>query len=426
MRKHSLKCIITTNIFYTKKIIFSRLFDIKKFFLQTLHIFDIIETICTLRRIIMDFNLYIPINVISGRDALIGNSGRLREFGSKCLIVTGGKSARLSGALDDMEKALTQENIEYALYDKIGPNPRLDLCFAAAEKARKMKADFIVGIGGGSPLDAAKAVAVYASNEQLTMDEIYTAKERNRALPLVLVGTTSGTGSEVGKVSVLTHPVTGRKKSISPVDCFPSLTFADPKYTISMPYDITVSTALDAMAHALEGYMGVKCTDIPTLFGEKAVELIWKGLLFLHENKETRLLPDEELREALYYGSLYAGITLAYCGTAFPHPLGYILTENYGTPHGKACTAFMDEFIERAEQFTPEKLGKVLSIMGIDKDTLKKVVSELTDLKGITMTENQILAYCSRFDTPPANFTFSPGGFTKEEAVKIFKEKFLK
>ena len=374
----------------------------------------------------MDFNLFIPVNVISGKDAVLKNSEKLRDFGSRCLIVTGGKSARLCGALSDMENALTKEGISYEIYDRIGPNPRLDHCFEAGRIARETESDFIVGIGGGSPLDAAKAVAVYAANEAMTADEIYTAKQRNRALPIVLVGTTAGTGSEVGRVSVLTHPVTGRKKSISPVDCFPALTFADPKYTASMPYDITVSTALDAMAHALEGYMSVKCTDIPALFGEKAIELIWSGLTFLYENRDEKLLPDEKLREALYYGSLYAGITLSYCGTAFPHPLGYILTENYGTPHGKACTAFTDEFVDRAAEFTPEKLTRALSIMATDKESFKKVITELTDIRDITMTEEEINSCCQRFDTAPANFSFSPGGFTKEDAVKVLKERFMK
>ncbi len=374
----------------------------------------------------MDFNLFIPVNVISGKDAVLKSSEKLRDFGSRCLIVTGGKSARLCGALSDMENALTKEGISYEIYDRIGPNPRLDHCFEAGRIARETESDFIVGIGGGSPLDAAKAVAVYAANEAMTADGIYTAKQRNRALPIVLVGTTAGTGSEVGRVSVLTHPVTGRKKSISPADCFPALTFADPKYTASMPYDITVSTALDAMAHALEGYMSVKCTDIPTLFGEKAIELIWSGLTFLYENRDEKLLPDEKLREALYYGSLYAGITLSYCGTAFPHPLGYILTENYGTPHGKACTAFTDEFVDRAAEFTPEKLTRALSIMETDKESFKKVITELTDIRDITMTEEEINSCCQRFDTAPANFSFSPGGFTKEDAVKVLKERFMK
>ncbi len=372
----------------------------------------------------MDFNLHLPIRVISGKNAVSKSSNQLKAFGSTCLIVTGGKSSRLCGALTDMEDALSKEGIRYDVYDKIGPNPRLDHCYEASVRAREIGAEFIIGIGGGSPLDAAKAVAVYASNPDMTMDEIYTQAERNKALPIVLVGTTAGTGSEVGKVSVLTHPVSGRKKSISPMDCYPTLTFADPTYTASMPYDITVSTALDAMAHVLEGYMGSKCTDIPTLFGERAMELIWKGLSFLYENREEKLLPDEDMRAELYYGSLYAGITLAYCGTAFPHPLGYVLTENYGVPHGKACTAFMGLFVDRAAEFTPERLERALLVMKTDKNTFKRVIETLTDLRGITMTENEIKGFCERWSAIPANFTFSPGGFTREDAENAFRSLF--
>lgn len=374
----------------------------------------------------MDFNLFLPINVISGEDAVSKNSSKLCECGKTCLIVTGGKSSVTCGALPDVKEALEKEGIAYEIYNKIGPNPRLDHCFEAGEIARKIGADFIVGVGGGSPLDAAKAVAVYAANEGLAMEEIYTVTKRNKALPLVLVGTTAGTGSEVGRVSVLTNPSDGRKKSISPLDCYPTLTFADPKYTCSMPFDVTVSTALDAMAHALEGYMSSKCTDIPALFAEKAFGLIWQGLYFLYENKSEKALPDKKLREALYYGSLYAGITLGYCGTAFPHPLGYILTENYGIAHGKACTVFADSFIDRSEKYTPEKLRRALSIMETDKESFKKIIAGLTDVNDITMTEEEIMLYCSRFDTPPGNFISSPGSFTKEDAVAILKNKFLK
>ena len=135
----------------------------------------------------------------------------IKTFGKKCIIVTGGKSALLSGALDDMKYALKECDIKYEIYDKIGPNPRIDHCHEAGEIARKFGADFIVGIGGGSPLDAAKAVAVYAANPEMKRDEIYTTTNRNKALPIVAIGTTAGTGSEVGRVSVLTNPDTGRK-----------------------------------------------------------------------------------------------------------------------------------------------------------------------------------------------------------------------
>ena len=369
----------------------------------------------------MDFNFYSPINVKSGKNCVAENSALLTKYGKKCLIVTGGSSAKKSGALDDVIKALEKEGTAYEIYDKITENPRIDHCHEAGCIAREYGADFIIGIGGGSPLDAAKAVAVYAANPAFSPEDIYTPEKREKALPIVVIGTTAGTGSEVGRVSVLTNPTTGRKKSIAPDDCHPSLTLADPKYTCSMPYSVTVSTALDALSHVLEGYMSVKCGDMPTLFGEKAIALIWEGLSFLHKEKT---VPDGELREKLYYGSLYAGLTLAYCGTAFPHPMGYILTENYGIPHGKACTAFMGEFIDKAAEFTPERAEKALAIMGTDICTFKKVIRELTDLPEITMTAEQIKEYCERFNTAPANFKFSPGGFTKEEAEAILNSQF--
>ena len=368
----------------------------------------------------MDFNFFLPINVKSGKNCVRENSALLRSFGDRCIIVTGSTSAKKCGALDDAADALKKEGISFTVYDKITENPRIDHCHEAGKLARDFGAHFVIGIGGGSPLDAAKAVAVYAANPDFAPLDIYSP-DHQKALPIVAIGTTAGTGSEVGRVSVLTNPDTGRKKSISPNDCYPSLTFADPKYTYSMPYSVTVSTALDALSHVLEGYMSVKCGDLPTLFGEKAISLIWEGLSFLHKEKT---VPDGALREKLYYGSLYAGITLAYCGTAFPHPMGYILTENYGIPHGKACTAFMGEFIDRAALFTPEKAEKALSIMGTDIDAFKKVIAELTDLPEITMTEEEIEKYCERFDTAPANFKFSPGSFTKEDAVRVFNAQF--
>ena len=247
--------------------------------------------------------------------------------------------------------------------------------------------------------------------------------KRNRALPIVAIGTTAGTGSEVGRVSVLTHPVSGRKRSIAPEDCFPTLTFADAAYTNTVPYKVTVSTALDALAHALEGYMSVKCDDIPTLFGERGICLIWEGLKHLNETKS---LPDSLLREKLYYGSLYAGITLSYCGTAFPHPLGYVLTENYGVPHGMACAAFMTDFVDRALIHTPEKMNRIFEITGTSAEEFKNTIASLTDVGEISMTKEQIEKYCERFDTTPANFKFSPGGFTKEDAIELFVKKYAK
>lgn len=366
----------------------------------------------------MDFNLSIPAKVISGEGCIKENSEKFSSFGKKCIIVTGGKSAEKSGALADVKWALEKERIEYIVFSEIGPNPLISACHKAGKLARAFGADFVVGIGGGSPLDAAKATAVYATNESFAPTDIYTSGKRNKALPIILVGTTAGTGSEVGRVSVLTSDETRRKRSISPDDCNPSLTFADSRYTHSMPYSVTVSTALDALSHAVEGWFSKKCTDIPTMFAEKGIPMIWQGLKELERTNE---VPNPEMRKKLYYGSLYAGITLAYCGTAFPHPLGYVLTENYGVPHGMACAAFMPELIDRASEYEKEKLERLLSLTGETKESFKKTIISLTDTGEIKMTKEELEIYCSRWDEGlPNNFKFSPGGFTKEDAEKAF------
>ncbi|MCM1543980.1 MAG: iron-containing alcohol dehydrogenase [Ruminococcus sp.] len=371
---------------------------------------------------VMDFNLSIPAKVISGKGCVRANSAKLADFGSRCIIVTGGKSAMLSGALDDVTAALDEQKIAYTVFSEIGPNPLLESCHKAGRIAAEFGAEFVVGIGGGSPLDAAKATAVFAANQEFSPNDVYAVTSRNRALPLVLIGTTAGTGSEVGRVAVLTSAQTGRKKSIAPDDCNPSLTFADSSYTHTMPFSVTVSTALDALSHALEGYFSVKCGDIPTMFAEKAIPMIFNGLKQLDE---TSALPDESMREQLYYGSLYAGITLAYCGTAFPHPLGYILTENYDVPHGTACAAFMPAFIERAEKFEPEKFNRLMKLINETKSGFCKTIERLTDYGEISMTSGEIEAYCERWnDTIPNNFKFSPGGFTKDDAQQLITKLF--
>ena len=312
-----------------------------------------------------------PVRVVGGRDAVKNNSSLFASFGKRCLIVSSKRAAKVSGAIDDVAEALEKENIAYTCFDEIGQNPKVSSCFEAGKKARESAAEFIIGIGGGSALDASKAVAIFSANGDLSPSDIYKRDYKNAPLPVVLVGTTAGTGSEVSAVSVLTNDETGMKKSISGDDCYAKIAFADSKYTFSASYDVTVSTALDAFSHAVEGYFTKKLTETEEMFALKAIPMIWEGLKFLHEKKE---LPDEKLRDKLYYGSLYAGVVLNKCGTCFPHPLGYVLTENFGIPHGKACTVFMGHFLDRAKIFEKEKYETFLKILGEDETELKKII----------------------------------------------------
>lgn len=383
----------------------------------------------------MDLSFNMPVKIVSGENALIKNKGLIAPFGKKCGIVTGKTSAKKSGALDDTVNVLNELGIDCIIYDKIGENPLISSCCEAGRIFSENGVDFIFGIGGGSALDASKAVAIYAANPCLSPEDIYLRKYENAPLPVLLIGTTGGTGSEVSAVSVLTNDKTGRKKSISGMDCYAKIVFADSKYNESMPYDVTVSTALDALSHAVEGYFTSKCSEIPMLFAEKAIPMLWQCLCKLYETdkdeftniKKEGITPEyKKLHEKQYYASLYAGFVLNPCGTVFPHPLGYVLTENYGIPHGKACTAFMTELIERADAYQKEKCDALFKMLATDKKTFCDKIEKLTALPEIKMTKEEIDAYCERWNGEPIkNFVFSPGGFAKDDAKEIFLKRFL-
>lgn len=365
----------------------------------------------------MEFNFFMPVRTVSGKNAVALNSALLKTLGNRCMIVTGGTSARVSGALEDVQAALKKEGIAYELFDKIGPNPLISACHTAGEQARSFGAEFIIGIGGGSPLDAAKAVAIYAPNANLEPVEIYKRKYDNSPLPLALVGTTAGTGSEVTGVSVLTVDESGRKKSIVGEDCYAKVAYADPKYTYTVPYDITVSTGLDALSHGVEAWFTPKCVGISKCFAVKGISMLWTALQPL---RNTRELPSRAVRDELYYGSLYTGLAINACGTAFPHPLGYILTENYGMPHGKACAAFLVPFLTRAYKYEQQKFFELFTMLKTDPDAMDKIVTELIGLPKIHMTSVQAAKYAERWVAEaPKNFDSSPGGLAAKDAQEL-------
>lgn len=359
--------------------------------------------------------IYMPVKCVCGKDCVVQGADMLVPYGKSCLIVTGKNSAKKSGALDDAVNALEKCGISYGVFDGIGENPLISACHSAGEAARKINADFIFGIGGGSVLDASKAIAIYASNPELSPIDIYKREYNKAPLPVVLAGTTAGTGSEVTAVAVLTNDETGIKKSISGPDCYASLAFCDYSYTATMPYKTTVSTALDAFAHAVEGYFTPKCNGVIELFAKKCIPELYRCLKELSQSDKV----NSELREPLYYSSVYAGLVINTCGTAFPHPLGYVLTENYGVPHGMACAAFFAPYIDRCAKFAPEKFNAFCE-MTEDIDEVKAVIASLTDTGGVHIGEENAKKYALRWQSViPRNFTASPGGLTQKEAENI-------
>ena len=356
--------------------------------------------------------VYMPVRLIAGKDCVRESAAVFAAYGKRCLLVTGAHAARESGALADVAAALEAAGVGYAVYDGIRQNPLVSSCVEAGEQARRIGADFIVGIGGGSALDAAKAVAICARHPDFGAAELYGRTIPTSALPVLLVGTTAGTGSEVTGVSVLTNDADGRKKSISGADCYAAVSFLDPRYTYSVGYGGTVSTALDAFAHATESFFSPKRGVLTDAACRRALPALWRALRAF---RETRALPDEAARDALYFASIDAGLGINSTGTGFPHTVGYLLTEHCGVPHGKACTALYDSYLQRAQQFEPDRFCEYMDVFDADAESVRRVIRELTDVT-LTASPEEIAAWCARFDGPVRNFDNSPGGYDRAQA----------
>ncbi|MBM4403924.1 MAG: iron-containing alcohol dehydrogenase [Candidatus Cloacimonetes bacterium] len=273
---------------------------------------------------------HIPTRVFFGTGALSQASPYIANLGIKALIVTGRTSARKSGALDDVMQLLDSSGIKWHLHDRIGENPDLEMVISGKQDFLDHGCDFVIAIGGGSPIDAAKAISLAAAND-LDLDHIYDTASFLYVFPLVAIPTTAGTGTEVTPYSVLTDARPQKKAGFGSDLAFPAIAVIDPNYTISQPDQVTLNTGIDALSHLLEGIYSIKRN--PLLY-----PLIFEGIRLIIENLPlASTTPDDyHARESLAKASMYGGMTIAHTSTTLHHSIGYPLTSVHNVPHGLA------------------------------------------------------------------------------------------
>lgn len=314
--------------------------------------------------------------IIFGSQAVKESSNLLEDIGKNALIVIGqGGSARKNGALHDVCELLQNASITWDIFDQVEANPSIDTVRAGARLAQANKSDFIIGIGGGSPLDAAKAIAILAVNE-LDNDALLNLQFKN-VLPVIAIPTTAGTGSEVTPYAILTFPLMETKKNIASPKITPRLAILDPAYTCDLPFRVTVDTAVDAYSHALESYLAVRSTPLSELYAREALRILGKQLEMLTKIKKL----DMDQREALLYGSMLGGMAISTTGTSIPHAMGYYLTFFKGITHGRAngmiMPAYMDFNLRRSNH---PKVKEALILSGFQN--LEQFADLMTDLCG--------------------------------------------
>lgn len=322
----------------------------------------------------MQFKFHMPTKAYFGTGCISQNRGELVSLGRKALIVTGGHSARKSGALADICNELTALGIEYTVFDKVENNPSTDTVRAGGAEAERTGAGFIVGIGGGSPLDASKAVAVLAVNK-IEPVGLFTNQFANKPLPIVAIPTTAGTGSEVTPYCILTRTDLQTKVSFGNADTFPSLAFLDPRYTESQPFEVTVNTAVDAFSHCLEGYLGKRRTPASDILALEGIRLFGQCLGSLRTAEISY-----KIRESLLYMSMLGGMVISHTGTTIVHGAGYNLTYFKGIPHGKANGFLMTEYMRFNYDYARDRIDNVIKLL--DMENLGDFRHAMTDLLG--------------------------------------------
>lgn len=308
----------------------------------------------------MQFKFQILTRVYFGEDCIVKNSNEISRLGKRALIVTGGRSAKASGALSDICGVLDGLNIEYEIFDKVENNPSLETVKAGGIAAKKADAGFVVGIGGGSPLDAAKAVAVLAVND-IAPEQLFSNDFKNKPLPVAAIPTTAGTGSEVTQYSVLVRRELRAKASFGTPETFPAVAFLDPRYTQSMPQDVTVNTAVDALTHCIEGYISKRSTPVSDIFAREGIRLFGRSLRRLKSGN----IPCAD-RENLLYMSMLGGMVIAHTGTTFIHAAGYNYTIFKDIPHGRANGYLLSEYLKFNYEFAKDKIDDILCLMRMD------------------------------------------------------------
>ncbi len=296
-----------------------------------------------------------PTEVVLEADCL----NRLREFGCslgrKPLVITGRHSARASGAL---ERVLAQYP-GAEVFDAVEENPCDATCDRAAALCRNAGCDMLVAIGGGSPMDVAKAVAGLALNPGACAD--YFSRERfvNGALPIIAIPTTSGTGSEVTPYSVIIDSATGAKRSIRMQCLFPRVALLDPLLARSMPRSVTANTGLDALSQAMEGMASRHPTPVGDLMALEACRIIRRWLPVAVADGG-----DAEARTYMLHAAMLSGCIIAQSGTTLVHGMGYLYTTRCGIPHGLANALLLTPLFQFNARHIPGKVAALAEALG--------------------------------------------------------------
>jgi alcohol dehydrogenase class IV len=304
-----------------------------------------------------NFNYLAPTEIIFGWGSLSQIGGLAARYGKKALVVTGHSSPAGAALYSRVREYLDKAGVEAARFDGVIPNPTTDVVSAGAGMAKRFGAELVIGLGGGSSMDTAKAIAVEASHPGSAWDYLhYTSGPTEKTLPIITVGTTAGTGSQTTPCAVITNSAKKDKSAIWHRNIFPKAAIVDPELTVSMPNDVTARTGFDAFCHNFESYISVGTNPL--------VETIaLEGMRIIAENLPKVLTDggDAEARSKMAWADTLGGMAIASGGVTLPHGLGMQIGGFCPhVSHGQSLALVYPEFV----RFTWPRAVKKFAVLG--------------------------------------------------------------
>ncbi len=324
----------------------------------------------------MKFEFYLPVEILFGEGSLEKAGQVAKRFGYKAIVITGRKSTKENGALDRLTESLKKNGAqEVIVFDKVEPNPTDKTVNEAARIVVEEKVDYIVGLGGGSALDSAKAVSIVSSNEGYAWDYVnYPEGPRlipflNR--PVICIPTTAGTGSEVNRYSVLSNPIRKEKLVLSHSLNYPKVAIVDPTLTLSISPRLTAITGVDALMHCLESLTNKVENPFAEELAIRAIKLIKEWLPVAVEE------PDNlQARTYMSYAAMLAGIAIDKKRVALIHGMEHPVSAHYPqVAHGEGLAALAPALTDFNYKGNPQKYALFAELMGYEPKPHKAVVA---------------------------------------------------
>lgn len=317
-----------------------------------------------------------------GKGAIQEIVPEIKKRGFKKVLLVTDKQLATSDVVGSIKELLTTATINFEVYSGIVPNPSIEDVQNGVEFAKKMQADCILAVGGGSPIDTAKAIGIIVTNPEFadvrSLEGV--ADTKKPCLPILAVPTTAGTAAEVTINYVITDKEKNRKFVCADPHDIPVVSFVDSDLMMGMPKALCAATGMDALTHAVEGLITQGAWEMTDMLHLKAIEIITRSLKDSVEGNQTA-------REEMALGQYIAGMGFSNVGLGLVHGMAHPLSAWYDIPHGVACASLLPTVLDFNKDFTGEKYREMAKVMGIENaetlslsDVREKVVTAIDTL----------------------------------------------